>query len=354
MKIENQRWVEPDEPNEIIREDCTTVEAEPGLFGKSTEDRRNGEIERVSSPKNEEKDENGPNFCEWIKERNNNYAPTSPLIVKKKLPPGVYDIHLDGNRGIYIFNKQKLELDELLDLPNPIFNQIINDIEYFWDNEDKFIKYKYAYKRGLLLYGSPGQGKTCITARLSKIIIDDKKGVVFSIKSGRDLENYLDAVTKFFRIIEPNTPILTIIEDLDGLLAYSENETKLLNILDGFYQSRNIVYIGCTNYPENLKERILNRPNRFDKRYYIGPPERNVRKFYLENKIKKEDLAKINLEEVVDKTENLSLAHLGELIKSVFIFGKDLDTSIEELKDMSKFITSSKYDKKQSGFLKKD
>jgi len=280
--------------------------------------------------KMESNNNSNQNFCEWIEAKNNDYIPTSPLIIKKKLPPGIYNIDWDGNRSVYVFNKQMLELDELLNLPNPVFNQILSDIEYFWNNEQKFLKYKFAYKRGILLYGQPGNGKTCITALLSDMIIKNKNGVVFSIKSGRDLGNYIDAVTKFFRIIEPNTPILTIIEDLDGLLAYQENETTLLNILDGFWQLKNIVYIGCTNYPENLKERILNRPSRFDKRYFIGPPEANVRTFYLKNKIKSEDLNTVDIKDIVEKTEGLSLAHLSELIKSVFIFGKDLDKSIDE------------------------
>jgi|GEM_PF-977306 len=298
----------------------------------------------------ERKSTTSDNYCEWIESKNNNYIPTSPLIIRKKLPAGIYDISWDGERHVYIFNKQKLELDELLNLPNPLFKQILNDMEYFWDNEDKFKKYKFAYKRGILLHGPAGNGKTCLSALLTQMIIDTKQGVVFSIKSTRDLENYFDAVTKFFRIIEEHTPILTIIEDLDGLLEYQENETRLLNILDGFYQSQNIVYLGCTNYPEKLKDRILNRPSRFDKRYYIGNPEASVRKFYFEHKIKGDDLKKINIQEMVDNTEGLSLSHLGELIKSVFIFGKNIDESIQELKNMGKFISSTKYNDKPTGF----
>ena len=296
----------------------------------------------------ERKSTTSDNYCEWIEAKNNNYIPTSPLIIRKKLPAGIYDISWDNSKGVYIFNKQKLELDELLNLPNPLFKQILNDMEYFWDNEDKFKKYKFAYKRGILLHGPAGNGKTCLSALLTQMIIDTKQGVVFSIKSTRDLETYFDAVTKFFRIIEEHTPILTIIEDLDGLLEYQENETRMLNILDGFYQSQNIVYLGCTNYPEKLKDRILNRPSRFDKRYYIGPPEASVRKFYLEHKIKGDDLKRINIQEVVDNTEGLSLSHLGELIKSVFIFGKEIDESIQELKNMGEFISSSKYNKKST------
>jgi len=230
---------------------------------------------------------NNNNFSKWIDIGNNTFVPTKEIILRKKLEPGNYSIIWNREHNTFGFSKQILNLDELLMLPNTNFDNIINDMIYFWNNEEKFKKYNYAYKRGILLYGNPGCGKSCLTALLADINIKNG-GIVLNIKNGDDLNYYLEAIPPIFRMIEPKTPILTILEDLDGLLAYKENETELLNLLDGFNQCYNTVYIGCTNYPENLKERILNRPSRFDKRYYIGPPDTKVREFYFKNKIKKE------------------------------------------------------------------
>jgi len=292
-------------------------------------------------------------YCEWIKAPNGIYVPTSKITIVNKIDPGLYDIDYDHNRECYIFRKKKLNLDEILKLPNPVFEQILDDMTFFWDNFDRFIKYKFAVKRGILLYGDAGCGKTSLTDLLSQIVIDKKGGLIFQIQNYCDLEYYSHAIPKYLRKIEPETPILNIFEDLDGLVRSSESETLLLNILDGFNQSHNVVNIGCTNYPENLKARILNRPSRFDKRYYIGLPDANVRKYYFENKIIKEDIDKYDINDLVVKTEGLTISHLGELIKSVYIFQKDLDKSIEELKDMKNFISSSKFDseKKSTGFL---
>jgi SpoVK/Ycf46/Vps4 family AAA+-type ATPase len=115
------------------------------------------------------------------------------------------------------------------------------------------------------------------------------------------------------------------------------------------------IYVGCTNYPERLKERILNRPSRFDKRYHIGYPNAEVRSFYFTHKIKKEDLDQIDLNDLVAKTEHLSLAHLGELVKAVFIFGKTIEESVSQLKDMSEWISSTQSENKEAiGFGKKN
>lgn len=296
---------------------------------------------------------NVSNYSEWIESDNQTFFPSTKLVIHKKLPAGLYDVDYSHSKESYYFKRKELVLDELINLPDPTFKLILDDMQYFWNNEKKFDTYNFAYKRGILLYGPPGNGKTSLTALLSNYLINNKGGVVFSMKTGGDLDYYAQAIPDYLRVIEKNTPILTLVEDLDGLLAYKENETLLLNILDGFKQINNAVYIGCTNYPEQLKDRILNRPSRFDKRYYIGNPLADVRKFYLENKIKNDDLKRYAINDIVKKTEGLSLAHLGELIKSVYIFGKDLDESIDELRSMSDFISSTKFEKgnKPSGFL---
>jgi energy-coupling factor transporter ATP-binding protein EcfA2 len=282
-------------------------------------------------------------YEDWIVGANNQFIPTPKITTIKKLIPGKYSIKWNDEYSRYCFVRESVNLDELLYLPNPVLEKIITDIDYFWDHKDLFEKYKFAYKRGILLYGKPGCGKSSITALLSEQVIA-KGGIVLSVNNQDALHVYYNSIASIFRFIEPDTRILTIFEDLDGLVRNSETETVLLNILDGMNQSENVVNIGCTNYPENLKERILNRPSRFDKRYNIGLPDAKVRKFYLEHKINEEDLKIIggnSFDDIVSKTEGLTLAHLGELIKSVFIFGNSLDNTLKTLTDMSLTISSS-------------
>jgi AAA+ superfamily predicted ATPase len=285
-------------------------------------------------------------YCQWLKEANNVYHPVGKIELMQELPGGKYDILWSNERSQYYFIKTNVVLDELLELPNPTFNSIIGDIKYFWKNKSLFDKYKYAYKRGILLFGEPGCGKTSITAQLTDYITTKMNGIVFSINNGRMLDFYASAVPNLLKRIQPDVPVLVLIEDLDGLLRNTENETLLLNILDGLNQTNNVVFIGNTNYPENLKDRILNRPSRFDKRYYIGPPNAAVRKFYFENKITPDDLKKTNINELVEKSEGLTLAHLGELIKGIYIFNKTVNEVVDDLRDMKNFISSSKFDSK--------
>lgn len=286
-------------------------------------------------------------YKEWIQYRPNEFIPTPILDIKKNIPAGCYSIKWDYQNNWPVFIKRPVYLDELLMLPDPIFTSILNDIQYFWDNKPRFTEYKYTYKRGILLYGPPGSGKTSLIALLSEDIIR-RGGIVINIKDVADLQFYVDSVSKIFRHIQPNTPILTVMEDIDGLASIREAESMLLNVLDGSYQLANVVYLACTNYPEKLEARILNRPSRFDKRYLIDLPSAEVRRFYLERKIHKSDLAKLDIEDIVEKTKGLSIAHLGEFVKSAFIFGKSIDEAIGTLKDMSTVISSSQFTAKKA------
>ena len=89
-----------------------------------------------------------------------------------------------------------------------------------------------------------------------------------------------------------------------------------------------------------VEERIRNRPSRFDRRYNIGVPTARVRKYYIEHKLKKGDLKKIDVKKWVDETKDLSLSHIRELIISVIILDHDFDETLKHLKSL-KHITSS-------------
>jgi len=142
-------------------------------------------------------------------------------------------------------------------------------------------------------------------------------------------------------------------EDLDGLANNSKNtETTLLNLLDGINQINNVVYLGTTNYPERLQERILNRPSRFDKRYKLGYPIPAVREAYFENILTKQDKKKININKWVELTEGLSIAHLRELVVSVIILENDFEEEIEILTGMKTLISSRQDSSSNIGFKK--
>lgn len=49
--------------------------------------------------------------------------------------------------------------------------EIMEDIKLFWNREEMFKRYGYTHKRGILLYGQPGNGKSYLIQVLSRHLI---------------------------------------------------------------------------------------------------------------------------------------------------------------------------------------
>lgn len=289
----------------------------------------------------EVEEETIPIYNRWMKE-GTCYIPTGNVITVKTLPCGLYKCARDDRWGYYVI-KESYFSDEILNLPLYQLKEIITDISTFWDKKELFKKYGYTHKRGILMYGKAGCGKSFAIQLIIQNLIHKQKGVVIKIENSTDLTYFNRFFNQKLRIIEPNRKVVVVIEDIDGLISTGSNtETLLLNLLDGINQSQNIVYLATTNYPDKLKERITNRPSRFDKRYDFSFPDEKVRKYYFNHKLKKEDLKKYGgMKKWVDKTEGLTISHLKELIVSVVILGNSFNKTIEELFNMSKILKAS-------------
>jgi len=243
------------------------------------------------------------------------------------LPPGQYIIRYSNNRGVY-FSKKTVNLDSLIDLPDNNSQKVLESINDFWDREDNFREFGFLWKRGILVWGPPGGGKTSTVQQLSKLLIDRGGLSIYCTDPGLDA-----AGLEMIRRIEPDRPIVVILEDIDAIIS-SYGETNLLALLDGELQIDNVVFIATTNYPERLDKRFINRPSRFDEIIKIGMPSAEARKSFLEHKNPRLNDDPEGLKYWISKTEGYSIAHLKELIVSVECFGRELDSVIERLDSM--------------------
>ena len=106
-----------------------------------------------------------------------------------------------------------------------------------------------------------------------------------------------------------------------------------------------------TNYPEQLGDRIINRPSRFDKRFFIDFPNKNRRELYFRYIIGSEEkIAElgVDLARWVEDTEGMNIAHLKELFISVCIQGNEYEESIETLQSMKYQVRADRDDKEGS------
>lgn len=270
--------------------------------------------------------------CCWSNLKNDEYAPA--YVTVPKVPSGVYEIGWNGNLGTHTLKKQPFKTDELYHLPSPEITDILRDIENFWNRVDKYKQYNFVHKRGILMYGDPGCGKSGIIQLISQQLIE-RDGIVINVKDEEDVDRFTSFIATF-RKIEPNRPLVVLLEDIDSIASENRYQTaRLLNILDGVKQIEGVVYIATTNYPEKLQERITNRPSRFDRRYKVEVPNEEIRRAYIKHKLNNEDIKNIDIEEWVRRTDGMSLSHLKEVVISVIVMGRTFEETIGNLEELA-------------------
>ena len=180
--------------------------------------------------------------------------------IRETLPPGIYTLDIEDGHKLY--TPVTAPADLAIDLPGLPSKYLLDQIKLFWSRADRYTKYNLLQKRGILLYGEPGCGKTSIISLLSKDLIDIG-GVIFLI----DDFAIASVCIQHFRSVEPSRPIMTLMEDIEGIFRGDQGNREVkaaLSLLDGQDQVNNIVHIATTNQPEELADRFIKRPGRFD------------------------------------------------------------------------------------------
>lgn len=221
-----------------------------------------------------------------------------------------------------VFLKLKdLEVDNVIELPGAKSDEVLADIERFWDSRELYEKHGVLYKRGILLYGPQGSGKTVTIKRVSDAVIA-RNGVV--LHSG--WPSQISTMIEMVRSVEPDRPIVAVIEDIDTCIAHGQ-EANLLSLLDGEGSVTNIVYIGTTNYPDKLPPRVVNRPSRFDERIMIDMPSLSAREAYLRRITNNNP----ECDKWAKDTDGFSIAHLKELVVAIHCLHKPYEDTLVRL-----------------------
>jgi hypothetical protein len=288
---------------------------------------------------------NGPKditLTQWALVGNGEYMGVGPT--KVALPPGIYCPFMT-NKGVAL-KVIDIQVDELLELPDSLYAGIISEIDDFWTRGDKFKEYGFLHRRGYLLYGPQGGGKTCVVQQVINRII--KAGDVVMICAHPVA---LVEALSTFRRIEPGRRVVCVFEDLDAIIR-DHGEDRILALLDGENQIDRVLNIGTTNYPERLDRRIVARPRRFDRVIKVGMPSDEVRRMYL---IKKLSVSGEDLDLWVKESKGFSFAALAEMVISVKCLGNTLEKTVTILREISKAKSSSdEFETAKLGFGKKE
>lgn len=198
---------------------------------------------------------------------------------------------------------------------------LIADVQGFFDNQALYAQYAVPWKRGIILHGVPGNGKTISIKALINALSEREDNVsslyVKSFETKCNTEQY--SIKQIFAQARRCAPCLLIFEDLDSLVD-DNIRSYFLNEVDGLESNDGILMIGSTNHLDRLDPAIAKRPSRFDRKYHFKLPGEQERRLYAEY-WREKLLAKNeglefpeNLCDVVARlTEGFSFAYLKEL-----------------------------------------
>lgn len=261
-------------------------------------------------------------YSMWFQE-GTEFIPSINLKTIDKIPSGAYKViwKRDDWRVIPV----PINTDELYSFSNDITSKLIEETQLFWDKTETYTKNKITHKRGILLCGEPGCGKSAIiTMLVAQIIKQD--GLVFIINTPQEFSNILETLPNIIRQIEPSRPIITIIEDVDQLIKSMSGDWQILDFLDGKNSINHHLIILTSNDTTDLSTALL-RPSRIDMAIEIPSPNESVRREYFSKKKVPDNL----LDEFVFKTKNMSFAELKEVFIGTQILGKPLDKVIDQI-----------------------
>ncbi|GAA2029621.1 ATP-dependent zinc metalloprotease FtsH [Pseudokineococcus marinus] len=202
----------------------------------------------------------------------------------------------------------------------------LQEIKDFLADPTRFQEVGAKIPKGVLLYGSPGTGKTLLARAVA-----GEAGVPFFSISGSDfVEMFVGVgasrVRDLFEQAKNNSPAIIFVDEIDAVGrhrgagmggGHDEREQTLNQLLvemDGFDVKTNVILIAATNRPDILDPALL-RPGRFDRQIAVEPPDMKGRERILQVHGKGKPLAPdVDLLAVARRTPGFSGADLANVL----------------------------------------
>ncbi len=245
-----------------------------------------------------------------------------------RLPPGYYS-PTTGPDNNPTAGRIAVSTDPIFKFPIGAMPDVLAEIARFWSSADRYAELGVTHKRGILLKGAPGCGKSVIVRAAIEDVIG--RGGIALRCPNYGLED-IGHVVAGIRKINGAGPILVVVEDIDEVA--DGNETDLLSLMDSSGSlGGGILWIATTNDADKVPDRIKGRPSRIDTIVEVELPAPAERLAYLKFLVRNDIRAKINLEPLVAMSEGLSLAAVKELLLAVAVHEQKLDAAVSRLRD---------------------
>jgi len=233
------------------------------------------------------------------------------------LGPGI------GSTPLNFLPRPSVTRDQLV-LPDVLLADIERQVAGVATHSRRLIASGQHLKRGVLLYGAPGTGKT----HTVRYLIGQLPEVTVIEISGRALGRIREACS----LARSLQPAIVVVEDVD-LIAEERTARpgehpllfQLLNEMDGLTSAADVTFLLTTNRADLLEPALAARPGRIDLAAELPLPDADARRALLRLYQGNLVLDDADLDGIIERTEGVTAPFLRELLRKAALLAAEND-----------------------------
>jgi hypothetical protein len=226
-----------------------------------------------------------------------------------------------SGQGLRFLDRPQLDRGEVI-LPPAVLDGIERQVLGVARHAEQLLASGQHLKRGVLLHGAPGTGKT----HTIRYLLGRLHGVTAVVLSGHALRWIAEACS----VAGTLQPSVVVIEDVDLIaedrgarLGQHQLLFRLLNEMDGLGEDADVTFLLTTNRPDLLEVALAARPGRVDHAVELPVPDAEARRQLIALYQGSLVLELSDADVVIKRTDGVTAAFLKELLRRAALFAAE-------------------------------